>query len=193
MKEFPDEFLGDLPALVAASSDEVQALALILCKHLGRSIAGPSICDALENGQGDAQDNGQDDAHLSTIEYFQDPCGVQFLGLMAYITAERTTEDAAGHLLQILQAQEWHGQDGKQIDLPTQPHLKALLDVVLPKFNPTVKPSEGEWTVTSKVEQISQGQRIHFSLLWEGLSITGDGTVEEFTVKEHNSHGKILE
>lgn len=116
---------------------------------------------------------------------------------MAYITTkqttEQTTENAAGLLLRILQAQEWHGRDGKQIDLPTQPHLKALLDVVLPKFNPKVKPGEGEWTVTSKVEQISQGQRIHFSLLWEGLSITGDGTVEEFTVKEHNSHEKILE
>jgi hypothetical protein len=71
-KQLSPEILADLPAVIAASKSNLQALVLILSKELGRTI------DTCHHQQTTVVDTLIED----TFQYFEDQAGTQFVGLV---------------------------------------------------------------------------------------------------------------
>jgi hypothetical protein len=105
-KQLSSEVLADLPAIMAASKNDLQALVLILCKQLGRMI------DTCEQPQITSVGASVKNA----FQYFQDEEGTQFLGLAAYIITSRGLESATEFLCDIFDAQQWRLDDGELVE-----------------------------------------------------------------------------
>lgn len=161
-----------MPAILAASKSDLQALILILCKELGRTI------DA-QHRQPVANDAPAEHA----LDYFQDQAGIQFLGLAAYIIADRGLESATELLGDVFKAQQWQWSNGKSVEVPMLSyHIRQLLRYINEDLIPRVGPSGKGHIQTNK-----GGEGICFELCIGKVKITGKGKLPDFIVEEHEA------
>ncbi|PCD38686.1 hypothetical protein AU210_007152 [Fusarium oxysporum f. sp. radicis-cucumerinum] len=169
-KQLPPKLLADMPAMMAASRSNLQALVLILSKELGRTI------DICHHPQITVVDVSIEDA----FQYFEDQAGTQFLGLAAYFITNRGLESATNLLCDIFDAQQWRLSDGKLVEAHSwKHHIGSLLNFIGEKLEPHVGPSGQGHIQTGRV-----GMDIRFELRHNEVKISGEGKLSDFNVKE---------
>jgi hypothetical protein len=168
-KQLSPEVLADLTAMIAASKGDLQALVLILCKELGRTI------DTYRHQQTTVVDTSIEDA----LQYFEDQAGTQFLGLAAYIITRQGSESATEFLCDIFNEQQWLLTDGTLVEGHRwKRHIQILINLIIKKLEPQVGPNGQGHIQTGCV-----GMDIHFELRHNEVKFTGE-ELSDFKVKE---------
>lgn len=169
-KQLSSEVLADLPAILAASKNDLQALVLILCKQLGRTI------DTCEQPQITSVGASVEDA----FQYFQDQAGTQFLGLAAYILTSRGLESATEFLCDIFDAQQWRLDNGELVEgHKWKHHIGSLISFLSEKLEPRIGPNGQGHIQTGR-----GGMDVCFDLRHNEINITGEGKLSDFKVRE---------